>query len=76
MTDQAGKPVTGLRREDFTVLEDGQPQTLSAFAEGDFPLSVAVAVDRSFSMGAKQLPTAVERGADASSASCGRRISR
>jgi Ca-activated chloride channel family protein len=59
VTDQAGNPVTGLQRGDFAVLEDGQPQALSAFAEGDFPLSVALAVDRSFSMGAKQLPTAV-----------------
>ena len=59
VTDRAGNPVTGLTRDDFTVLEDGQPQALSAFAEGDFPLSVAIAVDRSFSMGAKQLPTAV-----------------
>jgi Ca-activated chloride channel family protein len=59
VTDQAGNPVTGLARADFTVLEDGQPQTLSAFAEGDFPLSVAVAVDRSFSMGSKELPTAL-----------------
>jgi Ca-activated chloride channel family protein len=50
VTDQAGNPVTGLKREDFTVLEDGQAQPLSAFAEADFPLSVAVAVDRSFSM--------------------------
>jgi Ca-activated chloride channel family protein len=58
-TDAEGRPVTGLRREDFTVLEDGQPQSVSAFAEGDFPLSVAVALDRSFSMGAKQLPSAV-----------------
>ena len=59
VTDKAGNPVTGLTRGDFTVLEDGQPQSLSAFAEGDFPLSVALAVDRSFSMGARQLPTAV-----------------
>jgi Ca-activated chloride channel family protein len=50
VTDKAGNPVTGLTRADFTVLEDGQAQTLSAFAEGDFPLSVALAVDRSFSM--------------------------
>ena len=50
---------TGLTRADFTVLEDGQPQSLSAFAEGDFPLSAALAIDRSFSMGAKQLPTAL-----------------
>jgi Ca-activated chloride channel family protein len=59
VTDEAGNPVTGLSRGDFTVLEDGQPQSVSAFAEGDFPLSVALAVDRSFSMGARQLPAAV-----------------
>ncbi len=50
VTDQAGNPVTGLSRADFTVLEDGQPQAVSTFAEADFPLSVAVAIDRSFSM--------------------------
>lgn len=52
-TDAQGNPVTGLRREDFTVLEDGRPQTVSAFAAGDFPLSVAVALDRSFSMASR-----------------------
>jgi Ca-activated chloride channel homolog len=56
VVDQSGNPVTGLTRSDFTVLEDGAPQSLSAFAEGDFPLSVAVGLDRSFSM-AKLLPT-------------------
>jgi len=58
-TDRDGNPVTGLRREDFTVLEEGQPQPISAFTEGDFPLSVALGLDRSFSMGAAQLPSAV-----------------
>ena len=50
VTDAQGNPVTGLRREDFTVLEDGRAQTVSAFAAGDFPLAVALAIDRSFSM--------------------------
>jgi Ca-activated chloride channel family protein len=50
VVDRCGTPVTGLTRADFTVLEDGQPQTVSTFAEGDFPLSVALAIDRSFSM--------------------------
>jgi Ca-activated chloride channel family protein len=59
VTDQAGNPVMGLGQDDFTVLEDGRPQKLSAFAEGDFALSVALALDRSFSMGARQLPIAV-----------------
>lgn len=56
VVDQHGNPVTGLARGDFTVREDGVPQALSAFAEGDFPLSVAVGLDRSFSMG-RRLPT-------------------
>lgn len=50
VTDQNGAPVSGLRREDFTVLEDGGAQTVSTFAEADFPLAVGLAVDRSFSM--------------------------
>ena len=58
VVDSAGNPVTGLTRADFTVLEDGAPQSLSAFAEGDFPLSVAMALDRSFSM-TKLLPTEI-----------------
>jgi Ca-activated chloride channel family protein len=50
VTDAQGNPVTGLPKEAFTVLEDGRPQSVSTFAEADFPLSVAVALDRSFSM--------------------------
>jgi Ca-activated chloride channel family protein len=53
VVDQNGNPVTGLTRDQFTVLEEGRAQTLSAFAEADFPLSVALAIDRSFSMGAR-----------------------
>jgi Ca-activated chloride channel family protein len=59
VADRAGNPVTGLTRDDFTVLDDGRPQTVSAFAEGDFPLSVALAIDRSFSMGPQRLPAAI-----------------
>ena len=32
------------------MIEDGTPQTVSNFAAGDFPLRVALALDRSFSM--------------------------
>ena len=53
VVDQTGAPVSGLGQEDFTVLEDGRPQAISAFAEGDFPLSVALAIDRSFSMASR-----------------------
>jgi Ca-activated chloride channel family protein len=58
VVDRDGRPVTGLPREAFTVLEDGQPQTISTFTEGEFPLSVAIAVDRSFSMNGAGLATA------------------
>jgi Ca-activated chloride channel family protein len=57
VTDATGDPITNLRREDFTVTENGVPQAVSAFAAGDFPLSVAVGIDRSFSM-ADRLPVA------------------
>jgi len=58
VVDHDGNPVTGLRQEDFTVLEDGRPQRLSAFTEGDFPLSIAVAIDHSFSMAGAELGSA------------------
>lgn len=58
VTDAAGAPVTGLSRADFEVYEDGRRQELQTFVEGEFPLSVAVAVDRSFSMKGERLATA------------------
>jgi Ca-activated chloride channel family protein len=58
VTGAQGEPIQGLARGDFEVREDGVPQTLSVFAEGDFPLSVAVAVDASFSMAGTRLELA------------------
>jgi Ca-activated chloride channel family protein len=59
VTDSKGVPVTGLRQEDFIVRENGDPQQVSTFAAGQFPLSVAVALDRSFSMAGERLATAI-----------------
>ena len=50
VTDKDGRPVKDLRAEDFTVLEDNTPQQITAFIAGEFPASVALAIDRSFSM--------------------------
>jgi Ca-activated chloride channel family protein len=50
-----GEPVMGLRRSDFQLYEDGQPQELTTFAAGEFPLTVALGVDRSFSMAGEPL---------------------
>jgi len=35
VTDRLGKPVKGLKREQFTVLEDDKPQTISSFDYND-----------------------------------------
>jgi VWFA-related protein len=43
--DGDGKLVTGLTKEDFTVLEDGQPQTVSNFSIDPQPLSAAIVID-------------------------------
>lgn len=58
VTDSAGRPVRGLKAEDFDVREDGVAQRISVFSEGDFPLSAAVAVDSSFSMTGDRLAVA------------------
>ena len=50
VTDADGRPVKDLRAEDFTVREDGVPQTVTTFVGGQFPAAVALAIDRSFSM--------------------------
>jgi len=57
VTDEKGAPVKGLTAADFHVLEDGEPQKISAFTAGDFPLNVALALDRSFSMAGERLET-------------------
>ena len=58
VTDDKGEVVTGLRQGDFDVYEDNRPQRTSAFAAGEFPLTVALGVDRSWSMAGKPLELA------------------
>ncbi|HSK10320.1 MAG TPA: VWA domain-containing protein [Vicinamibacterales bacterium] len=58
VVDAKGEPVSGLPRDAFEVYEDGQRQTVQAFAAGDFPLSAAVAIDRSASMAGERLERA------------------
>ena len=49
--DRSGRPVRGLRREDFEVLEDGKPVEVTSFAAVDIPVAAPVsgepAADRS-----------------------------
>lgn len=62
VTDEDGRPVTGLGPEDFRVSEEGEPQEIATFRSGaDLPLTVGLAIDSSASMFVK-LPE-VERAA-------------
>jgi VWFA-related protein len=45
VADRAGQPVEGLTRDDFEILENGQPQTISSFALVKVPMAPAVAGD-------------------------------
>ena len=50
VTDGAGKHITGLTGNDFTVFEDGAQQPLSFFASEKVPVDVALVIDASASM--------------------------
>jgi len=58
VTDDKGELFTGLRQNDFEVYENDRLQQISAFAAGEFPLTVALGVDRSWSMAGKPLELA------------------
>ena len=50
-----GQPIIDLKAADFHVTEDQVSQTITTFAAGEFPLSVTIALDRSFSMSGERL---------------------
>lgn len=50
VTDAHGAPVAGLKKENFSIEEDGQTQTIAVFdKESAVPLSIALAIDTSLS---------------------------
>ncbi len=53
--DAKGEPVIGLRERDFAIAENGQRQEIATFAAGAFPLTVALGLDRSWSMAGEPL---------------------
>lgn len=59
VTDEAGRAIDGLRSDDFIIEEDGVRQDVQAFATGDAPLSLAIGIDRSFSVTPEALSAAV-----------------
>ena len=63
VTDRQGQPVMGLTAADFQMAEDGARQTITAFAAGEFPLAIAIGIDRSFSMGGTERRLGVAKSA-------------
>lgn len=48
VTDSHGAPVADLTKDDFRILEDGKPQSISVFdKESELPLSIVLEVDTS-----------------------------
>jgi Ca-activated chloride channel family protein len=58
VSDAEGRPMLGLPREAFRVTDGGIARDIEVFAASDFPLSVAVAIDRSWSMAGRRLDQA------------------
>jgi VWFA-related protein len=59
VTGPRGQLLTDLPREAFRVTEDGVARPVEVFAAGDVPLSLAIAVDHSFSVPRDRLDYAV-----------------
>jgi len=60
VTDKSGRPVRGLRREDFEIFEDGSPVEIATFSAVDAPEapghSIIPPPDRSGSAFASKIP--------------------
>jgi VWFA-related protein len=47
VTDRSGRPLSGLKAENFVVLEDGKPQRVANFATTEAPFEIALLLDTS-----------------------------
>jgi Ca-activated chloride channel homolog len=58
VTDRTGHFVPGLRAEDFTILEDGERQTITQFETERVPVSLGIVLDTSGSMSGEKMTAA------------------
>jgi VWFA-related protein len=58
VTDSNGRFISGLRKEDFTLYEDGQPQQISHFNNERVPVSLGITLDTSGSMAGEKFVAA------------------
>jgi Ca-activated chloride channel family protein len=52
--DRRGAYVPGLSKENFSAFENGRPQSITVFEQGDLPVTVGILVDESRSMTPKR----------------------
>ena len=50
VVDEKQHMVTNLKKNDFIVFEDGQPQQITTFGQADVPVSIGIIIDNSGSM--------------------------
>ena len=58
VTDSNGHFVSGLRAEDFTIIEDGERQTITQFESERVPVSLGIVLDTSGSMAGEKMDAA------------------
>ena len=58
--ERQGQRVLDLKRDDFTVTDDGRRQEIVTFERGDVPFTAVLLVDASLSMKGQRLRTALE----------------
>jgi len=61
VVDRNNRPIVGLKQGDFKILEDGGPQQIDFFSEGEVPTNYGIVVDNSGSM-RQQLDKVIEAG--------------
>ena len=59
--DRNSRPIGGLKRSDFTVLEEGVPQDIEYFSQSEVPTNYSLVVDNSGSL-RRQLDKVIEAG--------------
>jgi VWFA-related protein len=62
VTDERGRPVRGLSKEDFTLFDQGRKQPIAVFSHEPQPLAILVLLDYSGSM--RQHKRAIREGAE------------
>lgn len=49
VTDKSGHHISGLKKEDFSIYQNGEKQQIEFFLDDDAPMNVAILLDTSFS---------------------------